>query len=404
MIAVAGASYVSGRTAGSSVRMIAFPATVQESSVLAALALFGIDNAVGASSALVPLSNFSRIIAVTFQNASERVLPGDPRRTPFLDELRRRFTVPGPDEAPWTVIYIPGVTRTRDQATARVLAGLTPDWAWDGTGPAGGSRWLLLPPLLWAAWLIVRNTRRDRIWRLLWVISFLPLLLGARPGGSLLFMVLTAACTLATRHSLSGSGQRLLFILWPYAVAAIALLIYEPDSLPYGAVSAVLAGITGWLGQRLERCTSQRRLHAPPAFRIITLSGVHEYARRINRVLAVPVAALLIMHALVPARAGSDVADAPRFRIERASAQERQAAGSLFEEHLAFQHAITYGRLGDFSLENTAYIPAYRYKEEKGRMVRSGDSEDSPGAWPSTAFKAAIKVLSGEGPGSIQPK
>lgn len=372
--------------------------------MLAALALVDIDNVAGASSALVPLSNFSRIIVVTFQNASQRVLPGDPRSTPFLNELKRRFSVPGPDEAPWTVIYIPGATHTRDEATARVLTGLTPDWAWDGTGPAGSSRWLVLPPLIWAAWLVVRNTRRDRIWRLLWVISFLPLLLGSRLGGSLLFMVLTAVCTLATRHVLSGSGQRLLLMLWPYAIAAIALLMYEPDSLIYSAVSAALAGIAAWLGQRLERWAFQRRLHAPPAFRTITMSGVHEYARRINRVLAVPIVVLIIMQVLVPAQAGSDVADAPRFRIDRAVSQERQAANILFEEHLAFQRAITYGRLGDFSLENTAYTPAYRYKEEKGRMVRSGDSENSPGELPAASFKAVIKVLSDKGPGSILPK
>jgi len=96
--------------------------------------------------------------------------------------------------------------------------------------------------------------------------------------------------------------------------------------------------------------------------------------------------------------------DAPRFIIDRAVSQERQAASDLFEEHLAFQRAITYGRLGDFSLENTTYTPAYRYKEEEGRMVRSGDSGNSPGELPIAAFKAAMKVLSDEGPGSILPK
>jgi hypothetical protein len=100
----------------------------------------------------------------------------------------------------------------------------------------------------------------------------------------------------------------------------------------------------------------------------------------------------------------SALADAPRFRIERAAAREHVAANALFEEHSAFQRAITYGRLGDFSLENTSYTPVYRYREEAGRMMRFDDAEDPPGDWSVATFKAAIKVLSDEGPGSIRPK
>jgi len=404
LIAVTGFSCLTGRGTSSSARMIAFPADIQESSVLAALALVDIDDVVGSSSALVPLSNFSRIIAVTFQNARQRVLPGDPRSTPFLDELKLRFSVPGPDDAPWTVIYIPGPSRSRDEATARVLTSLSPEWAWDDTGSTAGSRWFMLPSLLWALWLVARNPRRDRFQRVLWVISFSPMLLGANTGGLLLYIVLTAASTVASRYMLSGSALRLPSMLWPYIIVTIALLMYEPESLWRIAVSIVLSVSATYLKPRLERFASRKRLHVTPAFRTITMSGVHDYARRIIRVQAVPVVVIIIMTIVVPARVGSELEDAPPFRIKRNVVRVHHDVDTLFEEHLAFQRAITYGRLGDFSLENTSYAPAYRYKEEDGRMVRTDDSGESPGDWPPATFKVAIRVLSDDAPGSILPK
>lgn len=384
--------------------MIAFPAEVQESSVLAALARVNIDDAIGASSALVPLSNFSRIIAVTYQNASQRALPGDPRRTPFLDELGRRFSVSGPDDAPWTVIYLPGPSRNRDESAARALTGLSPDWAWDEAGRAGSSRWFLLPPLLWAVWLVFRNPRRERFQRVAWVLSFLPLLIGARPGGSLLFMALTAGGTLATRYAHSGVVTRLPFMVFPLVGAVIVALMYEPASLPFFIVSIALAGISAYLRPMFERLVNRKRMHGPPEFSNLTIQAVQDFTRRIARVLAIPVSLTMLITAFAPASEAAALADAPRFRIERASMREREAGHTLYEDHLAFQRAITYGRLGDFSLEDTSYVPAYRYREEDGRMRRTDDAADSMSDWPASTFKAAVKVLSYDGPGAILPK
>jgi len=407
MIAVSGVWYLAGRGLGSGARMIAFPARLEEATVLAALARADIDDAIGSSSALVPLSNFSRILAVTFQNATGRVLPGDPRQTPFLEELSLRFSVPGPDDTPWTVIYLTAPSRTRDVVIARVLTGLSPDWAWDVTGRAvravGGSGylWIIVLPLLWALWLIIHNPRRDRLQRLLLVVSSIPLLLGARPGGSLLFIVLTAALTLAIRYVLSGAASRLAFFLWPYVIATIVVLAYEPASVPFFVVSIAFSIGAAYLSPRLERLADRKRLHATPAFRNLTMNGVHQYARRINRVLVLPVVIMSIIMILAPARRDPEIADAPLFMIEHSAAREHHDANALFEEHLAFQQALTYGRLGDFTLENTSYTPVYRYKEEEGRMMRAEETADAISDWSASAFKAAIKVLSVEGPDSI---
>lgn len=384
--------------------MIAFPEGLNESTVLAALALVNIDDAVGASSVLMPLSNFSRIVAVTFQNANQRVLPGDPRRTPFFDELKLRFSVPGPDDTTWTVIYLPGPSRVRDEAAARVLTSLSPSWAWDGLESPGGSRWLLLPPLVWAAWLIVRNPRRDRLRRALWVVSLIPLLLCSSPGATTLYIVLSAALAVASQYALAGAASRLPFVLWPHAIASMALPVFEPDTIPYLVVSIAFAAVATYLRPRIERLASRRRLHELPSFRNLTMSGVHQYARGVNRALLLPLAAMIVLAVFLPSRAGSGIADEPRFRIERAAPREHYSAGALFEEHLAYQRAITYGRLGDFSLEDTSYVPVYRYREEDGRMRRADDSGFSVSDWPAATFKAAIMALSDGRPASILPK
>jgi len=372
--------------------------------VLAALALVNIDDAVGASSALMPLSNFSRIVAVTFQNATQRVLPGDPRRTPFFDELKLRFSVPGPDNTTWTVVYLPEPSRARDEAAARALTSLSPSWAWDGSESPGGSRWLLLPPFVWAVWLIVSNPRRDRLRRALWVVSLMPLLLCSSSGATMLFIVLSASLAVVSQYIVSGAASRLPFVLWPHAITSIAFLIFEPDSIPYLVVSIALATVAAYLRPRIERITSRRRLHALPSFRNLTMNGVHQYTREINRALLLPIASIVVLVVFLPSRAGSGIADEPRFRIERAAPREHYSAGALFEEHLAYQRAITYGRLGDFSLEDSSYIPVYRYREEDGRMRRTEDSGDPVSDWPSATFKAAIMVLSDRRPVSILSK
>lgn len=384
--------------------MIAFPADLQESSVLSALDLVHIDDVVGATSVRVPISNFSQIVAVSFQNAMQRVLPDDPRRTPFMDQLQLRFSMRGPDETPWTVMYIPEPSRTRDAVTARVLTGLSNDWAWDGTESTGSSRWLLLPSLIWSIWLVTRNSRSERLERLLWVIACLPMLYGAGPGSSILFIVLTGAGTLASRFVHSGGGSRLPFMLWPYSLATIALLLYEPDSLLKMAVSIVLALVTARLKPRIEQLARRRRLHMPPEFRNLTMIGVQGYARRLNQVVLVTVAVIITMTALVPAREGVPVAYAPRFTIERSVGREHPSPNALYEEHIGFQRAITYGRLGDFSLGNTSYDLAYRYREEGGRMMRMTDTQETMSDWPASSFRAAMKVLLEDKPGLIRLK
>jgi len=400
-IAVAGTLYLADRGVVSGARMIAFPGEVPESTVLAALVRADIDDAAGISTVLVPLSDFSRIITVPLQNADKRALQGDPRRTPFLDELTLRFSVRGPDNTDWNVLYLPGSSRTRDEAVARELAGLGRNWAWDAAEPEGSSRWLVLPSLAWAVWLITGNPRRDRLRRALWVVSCLPLLLAPDPGAPVLFIVCSAALVVASRHVLSGAAARLALILWPHTTVCVALLALKPGFIPFFGASIVLAVATTYLRPRLERLAIRRWLHARPEFRNLTLSGVHEYASRINRGLLVPVAVTVIMTMVLPSRTGSQIEGAPRFMIEHATGQGHLSADSLFEEHLAFQQAITYGRLGDFSLEDTTYAPVYRYREEGGRMQRFEDSVDTPSDWPAVTFKAAIMVLSNEGPASI---
>jgi len=403
-IAVVGTLYLADRGVVSGTRMIAFPGEVPESTVLAALAHADVDDAASTSTVLVPLSDFSRIITVPLQNADKRALQGDPRRTPFLDELTLRFSVKGPDDIDWNVLYLPGSSRTRDEAVARELAALGQNWAWDAAEPAGSSRWLVLPSLAWAVWLITGNPRRDRLRRVLWVVSCLPLLLAPDPGASVLFVVCTAGLVVASRYVLSGATSRLAYILWPHMIACVALLALKPGFIPFFGASIVLAGTAAYLRPRLERLAIRRWLHARPEFRNLTMSGIHEYASRITRGVLIPVAVTVIMTMVLPSRTGSEIEGAPRFRIERAAGQGHQSADSLFEEHLAFQRAITYGRIGDFSLENTTYVPVYRYREDGGRMQRFEDPGDSPNDWPAATFKAAIMVLSIEGPASIQIK
>ncbi len=386
------------------VRMVAFPASESEERVLDALSAAGVGDVIGASVASVPLSDFSAIVTVPFDDATRRSSGGDPRRTPLLDELERRFTVAGPGGTPWRVVHVPGSTPGKDKVVAGVLDALGIDWAWDAPERRSGSKYLWLPVIAWAAWLVSRKPRYDRTSRSILSVAWLPVLAAASPLAATLVVVLEAATSIAYPLYISGSSSRLVASLWPYAVAVFVVVCLEPTLLWYLAASAAMFGALAYLLPRIERLSLNRWLHKPPRFRPLTGSGLSAASTAIRRAALAPLAAILAVAVAFPGQLSNRDGSTDPLLLETGSRGGISSATAMMNEHLAYQYALTFGRLGDAAWGSRSFSSAYRYREKDGRLsIRDPDDGDKDGLAAledrlSGSFRAVFLVLADRKP------
>jgi hypothetical protein len=389
---------ISGQVAQSDSMILAFPSSVQEEIVIQSLARVGIDRVAGATNTLVPLSDFSQVALVPFLNANSRVREGDPRQTPFLDELRSSFSIAGADKQAWSCIYMKLRGETQSIAAAGAIEALTSTWAWNLQDEKRGAALLWLPGLVWLLWLVAGKPKRARFCRAIIALAWLPLLFGATIGSALLFIILLAASLEAHAYRAAGRASFALRTLWLYALASIVIVVFDHASIPLLALSLGLYVMAYRYGPRLVLLAGRRRLHAAPAFIALTASAPQGYARDIRRTLVVPLAAVLLLSILVPGKTRLPIN--PPYRIVQGVPKGSGWARELLASHIAFQEAITFGRIGDADREDGLYVPAYRYREEDGRMRRYDDTSRSE-EWPSDVFTSVIDVLSEAKPMSI---
>lgn len=398
VVALVGYLGMSGRVSHADSIVLAFPSSVQEDIVIQSLARLGLEYVAGATNTLVPLSDFSHVASVPFHNADSRVRDGDPRQTPLLDELRSRFRLIGPDGQVWRCLYLKvrGSRQHRDVASAIEELGIS--WAWNIKEEKNRAAFLWLPGLAWFVWLVSAKPRRSRLARAINALAWVPLLFGSTPGSGLLLIVVLAASMEAQAYREAGRARLAARTLWPYAIATIAIVLYEPGTLAFLALSLVLCVMSHRYGPRIVRLARRNRLHEAPSFIAMTSQIPKAYARSVRRAIFVPLVALLLLFMVAPGKVRQTI-EAP-YRIVQGMQPASGWARDLLGSHIAFQDAITFGRIGDAGREDGHYVPAYRYRQEDGRMRRL-DGTGAHEHWPSDAFELAIKALSEAKPMSI---
>lgn len=430
-LATASLSCLPAPAAGS---VVAVPA-VREREALDACLAEGI--AVTApSTVLVPLSDFSKIVSVSASEALARALPGDPRRTPFLDELERRLSAVDGAGYRWCLLYVDDPGGSRAVTAALDRAGLP----WIGTASLGAdSRMIDSTPLalaialLWGLWLVARprrtGSRRDGIRRsaslrltktdcirigiearelgrrLASIACAWPLLLPLRPGSTALGIATMALfISMDEARPRGRAGLPALRPLWPiglFGVLIAAVAVTEDASiLAYAGASAILrvafARASAWRSGRTER-------HTAPVFSPLARRGAAREAGALALASSVPMLGLLVMAwALASPPASDPVGPGLEFG-ERLGAG---AARRLLTDHLEYQRALTYGRLGEARIGEPGYTPAIRFAEENGRVrlasvgeaaaTRPGSAEDEAEPSPALALLAR-RAITGVG-------
>ncbi|HUW69051.1 MAG TPA: hypothetical protein VMX33_02355 [bacterium] len=358
-----------GKATGASV--IAIPATSSEPAVLDALKTAGIDKVWAAANTAIPLSDFSRIVDVSFAEAESRARPGDPRRTPLFDELERRFIALAPDGTSWRLLYVQSAKGHDDAAISAALAGLGTSWAL--IAPDGApfrSGWLWIPVCGWGAWLIIRRPKGDRLRRALLVCAWLPMLVRDSPEAAILAVVLQSVTMLWVQagSARAMSAVRGLFIT--HALLAVAMLVLDPLSGLHLLVSATLGGFVMYTWPRVELFLRRRWIHKSPNFVPLTANILRSQARLLTMGLAIPALVIGILAALVPG--GQDTPSGePGLRLERSLRLDHIDGRDLLEKHIAYQRALTWGRIGDAVWGQKTFTEAYQYVEKSGTMHRS---------------------------------
>ncbi len=362
--------------AGSSV--VAYPSAIPEQVVIETLESSGFETVIGASTLRVPLSDFSRVIDIPVRNALSRAPAGDPRRTPLLDRLESRFSIRGPDGAAWSVLYIHEGSASRNRSLPGTMDTLGTSYAIGLMRGTKGTGFLWLPVIVWLAWLVVRKSRGDRLVRIAGLLPWLPLLYGATTESAFLVLLLEWAAIMAKPFLDGGMSGALLARLAPIGISAIALIAMDAGMLPKLGITAGLLLLALALAPTIKAFSRREWLHEPPVFKPLTRKGAALGFRAVMVSAAFPSVAILVLSLAIPVEGGNDISGGAGFFIERGTEETKADEKNLTASHLAFQLALTYGRLGEAAWGESGYSDAYRYENVDGR-IRRASGTGSPG-------------------------
>lgn len=357
----------------------------------------------------VPLSDFSRVLPMRLDIAVSRADEGDPRHTPLLDALWSRFEARGPDGEPWRLMYAKGV---KQSDLARYLGAIEASGvSWAGSAVSGKpSSWLFtLPVAALAVWLLIRRSRSGVRVKLAFSAAAAFPVSSLSLGGALVGVAMIALGALAALESAGKDVRERAFRLapaaLPFAIIAAVAMAFDP-SLIIRFVAAIAFISVAWAGVGGFTLKSHR-LHPSPAFVAISPRTVHAETRSLFAPAAIAAAAALSLSAI--SRGSNDSIRIPygaAYVISFPRKGGDRDASAMVKAHVAFQEALTYGRLGEAEWGSMKFSPAYRYEETGDTLKRA---ENAPPISPKAANlgsesfdeRALVTLLEVPGPAKI---
>ncbi|MBN1243157.1 MAG: hypothetical protein JXA15_10695 [Spirochaetales bacterium] len=370
---------------------------------LAALSGAGIADVVSESSQTVLLADFERVVTVPFLEAARRLVPGDPRRDPWLDGLARYFTVRSGDRS-WHVLYAASSENAARKALERAL------------GPGGERSWMVAERgaprarFLWtlpAAFALVstfssRRRRSERllgslVWAPLWwaggapatAVALLASLAGARVSGLLPYRHSEARGPLVAR-ALDRLGSLLGAAGGSMLAAVVILAVMEPDLIPVASLCALAqaAAFEAVAGFRsMERKREGRNSFTPvPIVSRTRRKTANAFAPLSPAIALLALLALPLSYAGGPGPGGGNAGGIPiPVPVERPSktgsgipltaALALDPSVSRLPDladaaaHAAFQRSVLYERLGDSVYGSNEPIAMQGFRRGEGGLV-----------------------------------
>ena len=347
----------------------------------------------------VYLTDFVSSRRVSLEEALGRVMPGDPRRTPWLEGLSDFFRT-GDGSLDWSILYVPASSASRAARTlSRTMA--EGDWKRPGPNGAGRIRLLWVPGAALAGYFAFRFRKTRRLvlaaaipWLPLWIAGSAAAALGG-VWGYFILVSIAAEDDPDPGHIRLGWSRSLVFRLVPPALAFVFLGVSDLPSLPGLGVSAFSAGCLALGFRRLYRWKAERRLH--PVFVGIPLdvlrSRKDRFETRRIRMLAAFAAglAVVVLQAVLPAShssvpgsgSGLPPLPVPGVRIS-AGTPDAEAVEIMIGErtdpglpsladavaHRAYQEALPYSRIGSRTYGSLEPAVLERFSPQGPSVVR----------------------------------
>ncbi len=408
------------------------------SEALRALKDAGVGPVWSESSQTVHLSDFVNSKRVSLEQALKRLVPGDPRRTPWLDALSGYFRIQDGDLS-WSILYVPAATASR---SVRALSKALSQEDWDppaGTGPGGpGFTWI--PGVILCGYWAYESRRRKWLaaaaalpWLPLWFSGRL----AAAFAGIWGYLVLLAymedsGCEPGSIRAAARTRRTLRFL--PPALILALPGILDPSCLPglglsLGSAVCLILGL-----ERLELWRSFRRVHGvfvgvPLDTRRLRSDQDKSLGRRSVAAVAACLAVLGI-RGILPASPGhsrdgaSPGAPVPlpgpviasRFpdargveRILRERAEPGLPSLADAVAHRAHQEALPYSRIGTRAYGSLEAATLERFSPEGPEVVRTRETvAEFDDAWVRNALQEESEtgigaVLADQG-GIVNPR
>jgi len=366
----------------SDTRMIAFPDSIDDTTLLDALDKAGIKGSRGVSNIMVPISDFSRIVMVDVQEALSRTRKGDPRRTPLLDDLESSFYFTGPDTMQWRVVYIPSISSGSDAVIAQLLADYEEPWAWDAKLDTKRPVALWIPLLIWSLWLILRRNSHYRMEQLLYLMACLPILLQGTVEAFLVVVLLEAGVATCLPFIRARWVAKAALPVMPYFIPIIILTVMEPGLIVFLLLTFMLGGVVAYIYPRLKQCSQEKRIHQAPFFITLVPSTLKKNQLNVMRTIFIPISAFVFIFFFLNGSNIDNKKDGQAYSIERSLRPGAGESTKIIDNHLIYQFILTYGRLGEAKWGNDDYSLAYRYNEKEGKLSRMSPDPVS-GGWSS---------------------
>jgi hypothetical protein len=208
---------------------------------------------------------------------------------------------------------------------------------------------------------------------------------------------------MASSYIAGGMTGPLAARLAPIGFSAIALVVLDTGILPKLGMASGFFLLSLVLAPRIKSFSMRKWLHEPPVFKPLTRRGAALGFRSVMMSAVFPSVAIMILSLAMPAEYQNDTGRGTGLSIERGIAEAKPDEKNLVASHLAFQRALTYGRLGEAAWGESKYSDAYRYESVDGRIRRASSSgrpgqdvrEDNPHDSRNLAFVLAEPQLLG---------
>lgn len=408
------------------------------SPALEALRAAGIGDPISALSQDVALADFERVASVPYLEAVERLVPGDPRRDPWIEGLDRYFTARSGGKS-WRIIYASASPNAARKALEKALG---PEdertWILAARG-SSRARFLWILPAAFAL-LATFHTRHRRIERLLGSLAWAPLWwMGGAPAAAVSLLATFAGArasallprqrTAALRSGSAEAAERLLRALravgGPVLAASLLLAIVEPRLIPAALLcalgqTAILEAVSGLRAMTRTREGRKSFLPVPivPPFR----RKAPDSFARLSPLLALLALAALPLSFLGKSGAGVAVPSGILVPVpagSSAGAREEQPLRSALSgdssdarlpdladaaAHVAFQRGVLLERLGEAVYGSGEPIILQGFRRGAGGLLEAASAALVPVSDPSDSGYSARSIealLAGAGGNAV---